>query len=147
MSEDSITVTDSIDTTSMPIDDHARRLIDVLVEAAHTMQGEEIRAITVGHRLVFTDAFVIVTADNTRLARAICREMVDAALEAGWKRPRVEETDDATWTLLDFGDVIAHVMTAEARDFYALERLWADGASVSLTHILSRDSVNAAPHR
>ena len=44
-----------------------------------------------------------------------------------------------TWELLDYGAVVVHVFTQEARDFYNLERIWADGESVDLTGILLPD--------
>ena len=42
----------------------------------------------------------------------------------------VEGLDDATWVLLDYGDVIVHVFLAETREYYDLERLWSDAAPV-----------------
>jgi ribosome-associated protein len=39
---------------------------------------------------------------------------------------RIEGLDDARWVLMDFGDFVVHVMLTDVRDFYQLERLWAD---------------------
>mgnify|MGYP000789625626 FL=1 len=44
-----------------------------------------------------------------------------------------------TWELLDFGCVVIHVFTNEARQFYDLERLWSDGQEISLDEILQED--------
>ncbi|WP_418565092.1 ribosome silencing factor, partial [Neglectibacter timonensis] len=45
-------------------------------------------------------------------------------------QPRVEGYRSNSWILLDYGNVVVHVFTQEARDFYDLDRLWADGAKV-----------------
>jgi ribosome-associated protein len=46
--------------------------------------------------------------------------------EAGTPRPRAEGRDDGRWVLLDFGDVVVHVMNPREREYYNLERLWGD---------------------
>ena len=73
------------------------------------------------------DYFVIASAPNDRLVRAICEEIELRVKRAGGDGPRaVEGLDDARWVLMDFGDWIAHVFLEEAREFYDLERLWGD---------------------
>ena len=71
--------------------------------------------------------FVLVSATNTRQVRTIVDE-IELALKTDGRRraARVEGLDDASWVLMDFGDVIVHVFLAETRAFYDLDRLWAD---------------------
>jgi ribosome-associated protein len=66
--------------------------------------------------------FVLSTAGSDRQARAIA----DAILEALGPALSVEGLETANWILMDYGDVVFHVFLAEARRFYALERLWGD---------------------
>lgn len=80
----------------------------------------------VGDVLAITDWFVIVTGGNPRQVRTIADEVATRVESEGAPPPRVEGLDDATWVLLDFGDVVVHVFQPEARAYYALERLWAD---------------------
>jgi ribosome-associated protein len=81
----------------------------------------------VSNVLGLCDYFVIASAPNDRLVRAICEEIEEQIKRAGGTGPRsIEGLDDARWVLMDFGDVIAHVFLDEAREFYALERLWGD---------------------
>ena len=68
------------------------------------------------------DYFVLSTANNDRQARAIA----DAISEAIGPPAAVEGRANASWILMDYGDVVFHVFQQEARKFYALERLWGD---------------------
>jgi ribosome-associated protein len=68
------------------------------------------------------DYFVLSTANSDRQARAIA----DSIVERIGSPLSVEGLQTATWILMDYGDVVFHVFQAEARRFYALERLWGD---------------------
>ena len=59
--------------------------------------------------------------------------------QAGEKPLRREGYRDGTWVLLDYGCICVHVFSAEARSFYDLERLWADGKPLDLTGVLTQD--------
>jgi ribosome-associated protein len=85
----------------------------------------------VGDILGIAEAFVITSAPNTRQVRTIIEEVEKQLREKADARPRsVEGLDDASWVLLDYGDVVVHVFLTETREFYGLERLWADAARV-----------------
>lgn len=85
----------------------------------------------VGDIIAITDAFVIASGTNARQVRTICDE-VELALhvEAGVKPRSVEGLADASWVLLDYGDLVVHVFLQETRDFYDLERLWSDAPRI-----------------
>lgn len=68
------------------------------------------------------DYFVLTTASSDRQARAIA----DSIVERIGPALSVEGLQTATWILMDYGDVVFHIFQAEARRFYALERLWGD---------------------
>ena len=99
----------------------------IAARAADDKQGSEITVLDVGDIISITERFVLVSASNTRQVRTIV-DTVEAALKAdGSPGPRaVEGLDDATWVLMDFGDVIVHVFLDETRAYYDLDRLWAD---------------------
>lgn len=81
----------------------------------------------VGQVLAIVDWFVVASAANARLARTIAEEVEEQLRRHdGTGVLRVEGADDARWILLDFGDVAVHVFSDEAREYYDLERLWAD---------------------
>ena len=72
------------------------------------------------------DYFVICSASSERQAQAISDAIEERMSESG-RRPRsVEGRGAGRWILLDYGDVLFHVILEEARRFYALERLWGD---------------------
>ena len=85
----------------------------------------------VGDIMGILDAFVITSAPNTRMVRAIVDEVETQLRLRADARPRsVEGLADASWVLMDYGDIVVHVFLSETREFYALERLWADAARV-----------------
>jgi ribosome-associated protein len=76
------------------------------------------------------DFFVLATGASRRQMHAIAEE-VDAALRAeGDTRLGIEGYDASRWIVQDYGDVVVHVFDAEAREYYALEDLWADAKKV-----------------
>jgi ribosome-associated protein len=96
--------------------------------AATEKNGRDTVVLAVGPLLGVTDAFVVTSAASTRAVRTIADEVERAVRAAGGPSPRgVEGLDDARWVLVDYGDFVVHVFSEEARDFYALERLWGDG--------------------
>jgi len=78
-----------------------------------------------GDAVSWTDFFVIATGANPRQTKAIAQE-IEAKLRARRHVARVEGEREAEWILLDFIDVVVHVFTPAARDFYRLETLWGD---------------------
>jgi len=107
--------------------------------AAKTLDGTVV--LDVGEHIAITDYFVITSGRNDRQVRAILDEVGAAVRAAGGPPPRqVEGLSDLRWVLIDFGSFVVHVFHAEARDFYGLERLWADAPRVELEPALAGPS-------
>jgi ribosome-associated protein len=85
----------------------------------------DIRALT-----SIADYFVICSGGSARQVRAISRQIQDSLALENEKALHEEGESDAEWILLDYGSVIVHVFTPEERDYYRLERLWADAPAV-----------------
>lgn len=99
----------------------------IAAEAANAKKATDTIVLDVGDIISVTEAFVITSAPNTRLVRTIVDEVQDQLREQAASRPRaVEGLESATWVLLDYGDIVVHVFSDETREFYGLERLWAD---------------------
>jgi ribosome-associated protein len=77
--------------------------------------------------LAITEYFVITSASNDRLVKAIVEEVERRVRETGGPSPlRIEGLADAQWVLMDYGDFVVHVFLEEVRRYYDLERLWSD---------------------
>ncbi|ASN52121.1 MULTISPECIES: ribosome silencing factor [Sinomonas] len=111
----------------MSATDSAIELARTAAHAAADKLAENIVAVDVSERLAITDIFVIASAETERQVNAVVDNIEDELIEQLDRRPvRREGRSEGRWVLLDFGDVVVHVMHAEDRAFYALERLWKD---------------------
>lgn len=119
----------------MELDETTREFVSIAAKAAVDKFGINPVAILVGERLAYSDVFLIVSAESGRQVQAIGNEITDKILEAGGHRPRVEGMQELTWVLMDFGDFVVHVQLDSEREFYALERLWADCPVLELPEI------------
>lgn len=111
------------------------RALDLARAAAHAAQdklAEDVVGLDVSGQLALTDVFVIASAETERQVSAIVDAVEERLLELGSKPIRREGHRDNRWVLLDFGDIVVHVMHAEDRAFYDLERLWKDCPTVTL---------------
>jgi ribosome-associated protein len=106
-------------------------LAGMAARAADDKKGDDIVVLDVGDIMGIVGSFVITSASNTRLVRTIVDEVEKQLTERAETKPRaVEGLDDASWVLMDYGDFVVHVFLSETREFYGLERLWADAARV-----------------
>lgn len=91
------------------------------------------------------DYFVVSTATSSRQMRALAEEVNRVMKEHGSRHRGVEGADGRTWILQDYGDVVLHIFSPEARKLYDLEHLWADAPRVdwkahnARTHAVLRD--------
>jgi ribosome-associated protein len=76
------------------------------------------------------DFLVLTTGGSRRQMHAIAEEVDAAMKEVGDRRRGIEGYEASRWIVQDYGDVVVHVFDAEAREYYALEDLWADAARV-----------------
>ena len=97
--------------------------------AAHAADRKAIDIVALDLREVagYTDFFVICSGNTDRQTKAI-HDRIHQGLkkEHGLLPRRVEGLGEARWILLDYLDVVVHVFTPEARDFYRLEQLWGE---------------------
>src|SRR5699024_8040688 len=99
----------------------------IAAQAAYAKGGEDIVILDVGPVLGVCDHFVIASAGNPRLVKAIAEHVEEQVGAGGGPRPiRIEGLDDLEWVLLDYGDIVVHVFLDETRGHYDLERLWSD---------------------
>ena len=102
------------------------RLLNIAVDAIDDLKGVDMIVIDVRDMTSITDRMVIVSGTSTRHAKAIAEHVALTAKQAGYPPLGVEGEQEAEWILIDLGDVVVHVMMPSTREFYALEKLWAD---------------------
>ncbi len=102
--------------------DRALRIADILAETpASDTVVLDIRGLS-----SFADFFVICSGENERQLRAISERLQEDLREEDVRPQRVEGTPRSGWIVLDYNDAIVHVFDQELRDFYKMERLWAE---------------------
>jgi len=100
------------------------QLKDHVLQALDDMKAQDIVALDIAEVSSFADYMVIATGTSDTHVRAIANAAATDLAKKG-SRPLSEEGADVSeWVLIDFGDVVLHVMRQEVRDFYELEKLW-----------------------
>lgn len=112
--------------------------IDILKTAAQALNEKkavDLFATKISELTVLTDYFLIANGTSTTHVRSLAEEVEDKLSKAGVE-PKSIEGRATGWILLDYGSVVVHVFTKEARDTYSLERLWVDGEQVDLVGLI-----------
>src|SRR5689334_17261094 len=99
----------------------AEEKVRLMVATADAVKAEDIVVLDVRALTIITDYFLICTGKSSIQIRAICDRIEDKLRDAGERKLRVEGRQEATWILMDYGDVVVHIMAAEQRAFYKLE--------------------------
>ena len=119
---------------------NAKELALLAARALSDKKGKEIQVLEIGELTTLADYFVIATGSSNTQINALCGSVEKALKEQANELPlRREGYRDGTWVLLDYGCVVVHVFSAEAREFYSLERLWHDGKPVDLSGVLTEN--------
>jgi len=115
-------------------DDRSYQLAQAIAQAADERKAGDILILHVGEVSFLADYFVIVTGFSKVQVRAIS-QAIDAEVEDELHQLplRVQGQAEGSWVVKDYGDVIAHVMLPEERDFYNLEAFWGHGQNIPFT--------------
>lgn len=96
-----------------------------IVAAAEDKKAEDIVLLDLRPDTIIADFFVICTGDNIRQLRAIAESIREKVKKTVQRLPySVEGEADSGWLLMDYGDIVVHIMSAENRSYYDLEGLW-----------------------
>lgn len=113
----------SLSTSGVAAEDVAR----AAAQAAYDKKGEDVQVLDLTELSDVCDYFVLATGTNNRQVDSIVDEIEEKVAEACGEHPfSIEGREQKTWMLMDYGSVVVHVFTPEARDFYRLEKLWGD---------------------
>jgi ribosome-associated protein len=103
-----------------------------IAEALVSKRGCAVEVFDLREIGAFTDFFVIASGTSRRHVKTLAEEAVRCARLAGDTPLGIEGDPPGRWILVDLGDVIVHLFEQEARDYYALERLWDEAQRVDL---------------
>ena len=119
-----------------------KEIAEAAVRALDAKNAHDLKLLHTTDVTVLADYFVICTAASTTQIKTLA-DAVEAALEAlGETKQHREGYRSGSWVLLDFGCVVVHLFMEEARQFYNLERLWADAETVDISGLLVPESGN-----
>lgn len=99
-------------------------LLKIVTDELNLRKGENITVIDVKGRTSVTDFMVVVTATSARHASSLCDYVTIKVKELGIRPLGQEGEHGSEWVLLDLDDIIVHIMTAQTRELYQLEKLW-----------------------
>ena len=99
-------------------------LMHLVMEALDDLKGVNIVDLDVTDLTDVMDYLVIASGTSNRHVKSLADNVLTRAREQGCRPLGVEGQDGGEWVLVDFGDVVVHVMLPATRDFYDLERLW-----------------------
>jgi ribosome silencing factor RsfS/YbeB/iojap len=103
------------------------------VRAAESKKAADIKVLDLRAVTSFADYFVICTGANQRQIQAIAEEVGLRLKQQAHELPNnVEGYTQAEWVLADYGDLLIHVFSPKARDYYDLERLWRAAKTVEI---------------
>ena len=104
-------------------------LRDLIVASLDDRKGRSILALDVTTLTDVTDYMVLASGTSARHVRALVDSLRETARRCAVHVLGIEGEDTGAWVLVDLGDVVVHVMQAETRAFYDLERLWGDAGT------------------
>lgn len=105
-------------------------------KAISSKKGLNIKLIEIGDISSLADYMVIATGTSSTHVKAIADEVEYQLDEAGISVSHIEGYRSNSWILLDYVDVIVHIFSDEAREFYDLERLCQDGKEIDISDIV-----------
>lgn len=114
----------------------AFELIKLAVQILDKKKADQIDVIRVEDITILSDYFVIASANNTTHVKALADELEYELKQLGRMPVRIDGYQSANWIVLDYSDVIVHIFHEETRNYYNIEKLWADGEQVDVKELL-----------
>ena len=116
-------------TSSIKILQHATRIAKLILEK----KALDIKIIDVQKITTLTDFFIICTSESGPQTQAIANHISKQMKIEGIKAWHIEGYENLDWVLLDYVNIVIHIFSKESRDYYDIERLWADGRIIKVT--------------
>ena len=114
----------------------AKQVAYEVTKALDDKKGVDIRLLKIDKVSSLAEYFLICTGTSNTHVKTLCDHAEYTLEQLGEPMLGREGHRGNSWELLDFGSIVVHVFTEEAREFYSLERLWADAESVDISDII-----------
>lgn len=117
-----------------------KEMLSVIVRALDSKKGINIEALQIENITVLTDYFVICTGTSNTHVKALADEVEYQMTKQLSIEPLHRDANDGgKWILLDYSGIMVHIFSEQYRDFYKLERLWADGVQVDISEFIKEE--------
>lgn len=103
---------------------NSTNLKNIIVSALDDAKGNEVTVIDVTHLTQVTDFMIVVSGTSNRHIQTIAETSYKQASEKGYNKMGMEGLGKSEWVVVDFLDVVLHVMSPSAREHYNIEGLW-----------------------
>lgn len=115
-------------------------MIEKIVRTLDSKRAEDIQAIEIKDLTILADYFIIANGNSNTHTKTLAEEVEFQLSQLGIEPARREADSGNTWIILDYSDIIVHVFYKETRNFYQLERLWADGKPLDISSYLTKEN-------
>lgn len=102
----------------------AERMRDTVLDALEEVKGQDIAVLDVTGLTDICDCMIVVSGASDRHIKTLAERVLERMHGAGWRQIGIEGEDARDWVLVDFVDVVVHIMRRETRKRYDLEGLW-----------------------
>ena len=114
------------------MDIDSKKLACVIARTLDDKLGKDITILNISNVSSLADYFVIVTGDSTPQVKALMNNTKEKIKEFFSRSPiRMENDTKNRWNLLDYGDVIVHILHKDERETYAIEKFWSNAFSIA----------------
>ena len=114
----------------------AKQVAYEVTKALDSKKGMDIKLLKIDEVSSLADYFLICTGTSNTHVKTLCEYAEYTLEQLGEKLLGREGHRGNSWELLDYGSIVVHVFTQEAREFYSLERLWADAEQIDISEII-----------
>ena len=113
--------------------------VEKIAQTLYDKKADGIKILDISDLTSIGNYFIICSCNSSIHVKACAGEVEDKLKEIGITPNHIEGFSGGNWILMDYGDVIAHIFYQETRDFYGLEKLWADAHEIELDTILKTE--------
>jgi len=116
--------------------ENSLKFVEKAVRLLDLKKAEDIVVLDIRELTSLGDFFIVASGNNTTLVKTLSEELKEKLSEDGHPLRSVEGASSAMWILMDYMDVMIHLFYAQTRDFYCIERLWADAPRLDVKSII-----------